>query len=92
MNPHLTTLSDVKGAVERLLDRCTFVGLGDARIPLTEEMKHIIHERMDQFATEGLRVLCFAGKYVPHSDKDTIKAMDRDDLESDCGLLGLVGI
>ncbi|KAG8805027.1 hypothetical protein FRC17_005769, partial [Serendipita sp. 399] len=82
----------VKGAVERILDRCTHVGIGENRIPLTEEGKEQIIQRMDSIAAEGLRVLCFAGKYLPHEMKDTIKTVSRDELESGCSFLGLAGI
>ncbi|KAG9056424.1 hypothetical protein FS842_010758 [Serendipita sp. 407] len=82
----------IKGAVERILERCTHVGIGDNKIPLTEEGKEHIIQRMDSIAAEGLRVLCLAGKHIPHSMKATIKSIPRDELESDCCFLGLAGI
>ncbi|KAG8804906.1 hypothetical protein FRC17_005834, partial [Serendipita sp. 399] len=82
----------IKGAVERILDRCTHVGIGENRIPLTDEGKEQIIQRMDSIAAEGLRVLCLAGKYLPHEMKDTIKTVSRDELESGCSFLGLAGI
>lgn len=82
----------LKGAVERILDRCTHIGLGENRLPLTEGRKEEILRRMDSIAAEGLRVLCIAGKYIPNSLKGEVKAMPRDEIESNCCVLGLVGI
>lgn len=82
----------VKGAVERILDRCAYVGLGENKYALTEEDKARIIERMDSIAAEGLRVLCLAAKHIPHSTKDNIKNITRDELESECCFLGLAGI
>ncbi|TRM64769.1 potassium/sodium eff [Schizophyllum amplum] len=82
----------MKGAVERVMERCTHVGMGPDRIELTERAKKTINERMDALASQGLRVLCLAGKYIPMSQKDGVKTMKRDELESSCGVLGLVGI
>ena len=82
----------MKGAVERVLDRCLHVGLGEGKIPLTAEHKARIIEHMDGMAAEGLRVLCLAGKLLPAHMKDAVKSMPRDELEKDFSLLGLVGI
>lgn len=82
----------MKGAVERILDRCIYVGIGENRVLLTEERKAEILRRMDAIAAEGLRVLCLAAKYLPNAEKANIKSISRDDLEKDCGFLGLVGI
>lgn len=84
--------SDLKGAVERILDRCTRIGLGENNVPLTEEAKMQIIQRMDSIAAEGLRVLCLAAKYIPHSSKEILKSMPRDELENECCFLGLAGI
>ncbi|EJD55236.1 potassium/sodium eff [Auricularia subglabra TFB-10046 SS5] len=82
----------MKGAVERILDRCTHVGLGDARLEITQDDKDNIILRMNTLAAEGLRVLCLAGKFIPNCDKDDIKTQNRDVLESGFGFLGLAGI
>ena len=59
-----------KGAVERVLDLCTSVGMGDAAQPMTPEVKDKILAQMTEFAALGQRVLAVAyrpwqGKYVP---------------------------
>lgn len=82
----------MKGAVERILDRCSHVGLGEGRLALTSEIKEEIINHMDDMAAEGLRVLCLAAKHIPHDQIGTIKGLARDELEKDFCLLGLVGI
>ena len=82
----------MKGAVERILDRCSYIGIGGSRRPITQEDRNNIIKHMGALADEGLRVLCLAGTQLPHSEKDSIKTAPRADLEKDCGVLGLVGI
>jgi len=83
---------DMKGAVERVLDRCSYIGIGESRRPITQEDRDSIIKHMGALADEGLRVLCLAGTQLPHAGKDSIKTAARADLEKDCGVLGLVGI
>jgi Na+-exporting ATPase len=82
----------LKGAVERVLERCTHIGMGDERIELTQEGRDNIIARMNALAGEGLRVLGLAGKRVSGEERDNITNAKRDSLEVDCGFLGLVGI
>ncbi|KAF9022152.1 potassium/sodium eff [Hymenopellis radicata] len=82
----------MKGAVERILDRCKYVGLGDNRVELGEASIRDIINKMDELASQGLRVLCLAGKYVPHFEAESLKSAKREVLESDCSFIGLVGI
>jgi Na+-exporting ATPase len=83
---------DMKGAVERVLDRCSYIGIGESRRPITQKDKDHIVRHVNAFADEGLRVLCLAGTQLPHSEKHFIITAPRADLEKDCGVLGLVGI
>ena len=83
---------DMKGAVERILDCCSYIGIGESRRPITQEDRDNITRHMDVLAGEGLRVLCLAGTQLPHSEDDSIRTAPRADLEKDCGVLGLVGI
>ncbi len=85
------TLVFLKGAVERVLDRCGFVSMSDEHAPMSEQIKEEIIARMDEFAAEGLRVLCLSGRRVQISANE-IKALPRDELEKDMCFLGLVGI
>jgi P-type Na+/K+ transporter len=82
----------MKGAVERILDRCSYIGIGESKRAITQEDKDNIIRHVDALADEGLRVLCLAGTQLPYSEKDSMKTALRADLEKDCGVLGLVGI
>ena len=42
----------MKGAVEHVLERCSFMELGDECIAITEERVADILERMDELASE----------------------------------------
>ncbi|TIC56792.1 potassium/sodium eff [Wallemia mellicola] len=82
----------MKGAVERVLERCTHVSMGDKAIEMTEEAKDNILKKMDELAAEGLRVLALAGKTDKLSNAQAVKETKRDELEKGFGLVGLVGI
>jgi len=81
----------MKGAVERILDRCTHLGLGEGTVELNDRLKEHIIARMDSLASEGLRVLALSAKVV-HQSPDAVKDIDRDELESCLSFLGLAGI
>ncbi|KAK4188431.1 hypothetical protein QBC35DRAFT_195331 [Podospora australis] len=83
-----------KGAVERIIDLCAYVGVGDIQEPMTEEAKERILAQMTDFASQGQRVLAVAykpweGKYVPIQGTDEEQ---RAAVEKDLILVGLVGI
>ena len=86
----------MKGATERVLDRCSFIGIAknvhDPTTDLTEMAKRDILGRMDELASEGLRVLSLCGRVYAVSDAEKIRTMPREDIERDLGFLGLVGI
>lgn len=80
-----------KGAVERVLDLCSTVGIGDKETKITKETKESILEQMDLLAEQGLRVLAIARRFTgeciqEHSDIDRIM------VEKDLCLLGLAGL
>jgi magnesium-transporting ATPase (P-type) len=80
-----------KGAVERVIDLCDYVGTGENRRQMTESVKESIYEQMTMLADQGLRVLALAqknweGDFHPKSD------IPRDDIEKDLTLLGLAGL
>jgi P-type Na+/K+ transporter len=90
-----------KGAVERIIGLCTHAGIGEHREELTEEYKELILKQMDEFASQGQRVLAIAnrawgGRYEEKIDqgekqKENDAAL-RDRVESRLTLLGLAGI
>lgn len=84
-------LIHMKGAVERVLDRCSHIGIGQIA-KLEAANKEEIIAKMDELAGEGLRVLALSAKRVPTTEKDSIATVPRDDLENGFCFLGLVGI
>lgn len=84
--PHVVCF--LKGAVERVLDRCTQVVGGD----LSQERTDHILKKMDALAEQGLRVLGLTGKIMSADDADKVKTMSRDDFETGFSFLGLAGI
>ncbi|KAI6080949.1 potassium/sodium eff [Hypoxylon rubiginosum] len=85
-----------KGAVERVLELCSTVGIGGE--PMTDEYKERILEQMDTFASQGQRVLAIASR--PWEGKYEVKAAEshehdetlRGRVEDGLTLLGLAGI
>ncbi|KAL7627931.1 potassium/sodium eff [Parahypoxylon ruwenzoriense] len=88
-----------KGAVERVLDLCSTVGIGSAQELMTDEYKERILKQMDVFASQGQRVLAIAsrpwdGKYKEKSSPENNEDDDalRRRVENGLTLLGLAGI
>ncbi|TYJ53053.1 potassium/sodium efflux P-type ATPase, fungal-type [Cryptococcus floricola] len=80
----------LKGAVERVFERCTKVG--DKGEELTEAKKDDVLRKVDALAAQGLRVLALCGRTYPGKMADEIKRMPRDEFEQDFTFLGLAGI
>jgi calcium-translocating P-type ATPase len=74
-----------KGALETVLPLCRYVRVGKSVEPLTPEWSKRLLRAQDQMADEGLRVLALAYRVLPTGH-------DRNDLERDLTLLGLVGL
>ena len=88
---HDNSVIFTKGAVERVIDRCTTSGTGEQEQAMTPELKESILEQMTFLAEQGLRVLAVARKFtseaiVEHQD------VDRAEVEKDLCLLGLAGL
>ncbi|KAI0011556.1 potassium/sodium eff [Xylariaceae sp. FL0662B] len=86
-----------KGAVERVLELCTTVGI--AGEPMTDEYKEKILKQVDIFATQGQRVLAIAsrpwdGRYVEKTHPGNHESDEalRGRVETGLTLLGLAGI
>ena len=84
--PHVVCF--LKGAVERVMDRCVSVVGGD----LDQTRQDEITRKMDALAEQGLRVLGLTGKFLPIEEADKIKTMSRDEFEKGFSFLGLAGI
>ncbi|KAI1302219.1 hypothetical protein F5Y03DRAFT_385552 [Xylaria venustula] len=84
-----------KGAVERVVDLCATVGIGNKQNDMTQAYKEEILQQMDAFAGQGQRVLAIASRRW--EGMYTEKTSDNDDalrqrVESGLTLLGLAGI
>ena len=88
--PHCLVV--MKGAFERVFERCETIGFGDENCKIQGEMKDQIQKQYDALAAQGLRVLTLCGKKMPKDQGEAIKDMPRDDLERDMCFLGLAGI
>ncbi len=76
----------VKGSVEALLPRCGGMLAADgAVVPLEAEA---IHRRVEALAGEGLRLIAFASRPMPHHRHD----LQRSDLDGELVFLGLQGM
>ncbi|CAI4217089.1 unnamed protein product [Parascedosporium putredinis] len=88
-----------KGAVERILELCSFAGFGEDRHALTEDSLQIVMEQTTKLASQGQRVLAIAyreweGKFTLRQspESDAADAPLRREVENHLTLLGLVGI
>ncbi|TGJ87520.1 hypothetical protein E0Z10_g1251 [Xylaria hypoxylon] len=88
-----------KGAVERIIDLCTTVGIGEHQEPMTDKYKEEILKQMDVFASQGQRVLAIASRPWEgmYTEKTSAENTEDDNVlrlrvESDLTLLGLAGI
>ncbi|KAJ4110629.1 potassium/sodium eff [Fusarium equiseti] len=87
-----------KGAVERVLDLCDYVGSGADQQPMTDELKENVLNQMNSLASQGQRVLAIA--YRPWDGRFTSKQASspaedeklRAEVEKGLILLGLAGI
>ncbi|KAG6252182.1 hypothetical protein E4U24_000733 [Claviceps purpurea] len=91
-----------KGAVERVLDLCSHIGIGADQQPISDALKENVLQQMNALASQGQRVLAIA--YRPwkdhfsaplHSKSASTAAQDdalRKDVEEGLTLVGLAGI
>jgi P-type Ca2+ transporter type 2C len=77
-----------KGSPERILERCSYVQVGNEVMPLTDKDRHSILDTNNRMASQGLRVLG-----VSYHTLETIPVEGVDtDWERDSIWLGLVGM
>lgn len=78
----------MKGATERIIDKCTRVGNRE----MTDEDRDNIMKKVDALASYGLRVLALAGKEEPADAANRLANLSREEFEQDFTFLGLAGI
>jgi magnesium-transporting ATPase (P-type) len=67
-----------KGAGLEVLKRCTNVFYDNKRIPLTDEIKEAIAKQMNDFASEGFRVLALATKALPNEPENLSQGVEEN--------------
>ncbi|KAI0093721.1 sodium transport ATPase [Irpex rosettiformis] len=85
----------LKGAVERVLARCThiYTSPSSAPIPLSSSTRDTITAQTDTLASQGLRVLALASRRPGTSlDICSDEELRREDVERDMCFIGLAGI
>lgn len=80
----------MKGAFERVYDRCTSILVNGRAVEQADSAA--IGKHYDGLASQGLRVLTLCCKRLPLADADKVKAMKREELETDMSFVGLAGI
>jgi len=88
---HKFSIIFTKGAVERIIDLCSFVGVGAHEARMTAELRESILDQMTFLAEQGLRVLAVARKFTDQ-DIEEHSDVDRAEVEKDLCLLGLAGL
>ncbi|KAF2754818.1 Na+-exporting ATPase [Pseudovirgaria hyperparasitica] len=81
-----------KGAVERIIDLCTKVGVDGQENDLTKDIKESVLEQMGLLADQGLRVLAIARKTWTGNEITAKSDTSRNEIEKDLTLLGLAGL
>ena len=77
-SPHGKITAYTKGAVPQVLERCNCVFQNHDRIPLTDEFRGVISKQMDDFASDGYRVLGMAMKALPSEPADLSQEIEKD--------------
>src|SRR5581483_8693602 len=81
------TLANVKGAPREVLSLCNSVYLDSKKQLLTDETRNVILRHLDDFASEGLRVLGLAYREVEKKDN-----YSPSDVEDELTFVGLTGM
>ena len=79
-----------KGAVERVLELCTTVGVGENQQSMSTERKQKVLEQMTMLAGQGLRVIAVARRVLKNYPPGS--KIPREEVESGLTLLGLAGL
>ncbi|XP_077985595.1 sodium/potassium-transporting ATPase subunit alpha-3-like isoform X1 [Glandiceps talaboti] len=88
-NRHILVM---KGAPERILDRCTSVLMHGKEIPLDDEIKEAFNNAYLELGGLGERVLGFCQFYLPEDDFPVGFAFDTDDVNFPLDGLCFVGL
>jgi Ca2+-transporting ATPase len=67
-----------KGAGPEVLGRCTRIFYDEDSVPLTDDVRRVIMKQMDDFASDGFRVLAIAAKVLPNESVDLSQGVEED--------------
>jgi magnesium-transporting ATPase (P-type) len=76
--PDGTITAYTKGAVPQILERCNCILQNHHFIPLTDEFREVISKQMDDFASDGYRVLGMALKDLPNEPVNLSQEIEKD--------------
>ncbi|ORX93774.1 potassium/sodium efflux P-type ATPase [Basidiobolus meristosporus CBS 931.73] len=85
----------LKGATERVVECCSRMRVGDKEVAVEkkEELMQMIGSKVDQLASNGLRVLSLAYRYIePQLSETHPDYWEREQVDKNMVFLGLVGI
>jgi Ca2+-transporting ATPase len=80
-----------KGACRELLDKCTQIYFDNQAVPLTPEMRQTVLRQMDEFASQGYRVLAMANRKLPYKLHEELHETSAD-VESEMAFLGMAAL
>jgi len=81
-----------KGAGAEVLNICTQICHNNDILPLTEEMKKTIIQQMDNFASDGFRVLAMAFRVLPDGMDVPLQSAESQEIEKNMTFLGLAAL
>jgi magnesium-transporting ATPase (P-type) len=76
--PYGETAAYTKGAGPEVLKRCTCIFYDNDRVPLTDEFRRVVTKQIDDFASDGFRVLGMATKVLPNEPADLSQGVEED--------------
>ncbi|KAF7729875.1 hypothetical protein EC973_003609 [Apophysomyces ossiformis] len=94
-SPDGTYVAFLKGATERVLERCIGIQLeeeGDVKSMGQQELQDLIFPQVEALARGGLRVLSLATRKIKADGPIAADTFQREEVEDDMIFLGLVGI
>ncbi len=81
-----------KGAPERILKLCDYIFLENNLIPITEELKSDIIQKMEEIAGKGYRTLGFAQKSLSSDITTNIDNLGNEEIENHLVFIGFVAV
>jgi Ca2+-transporting ATPase len=67
-----------KGAGSEVLKRCTHIFYNNDSVPLTDELRTVVTKQIEEFASDGFRVLAMATRLLPNEPTDLSQGIEED--------------